>query len=65
MLVMIGKVDMNIIGILSFKHKQKEKIAHFSFLIFLSPVFSGLYEFCSIYTGASLQGAMQLNHEVT
>lgn len=27
------------------------------------PVFPGLYEFCSIYTGASLQGAVQLNHE--
>ena len=29
-----------------------------------SPVFPGLYEFCSIYTGASLQGAVQLNHKV-
>lgn len=27
------------------------------------PVFPGLYEFCSIYTGASLQGAVQLNHQ--
>lgn len=33
-------------------------------LSFTSPVFPGLYEFCSIYTGASLQGAVQLNHQV-
>ena len=30
-----------------------------------SPVFPGLFEFCSRYTGASLQGATQLNHKVT
>lgn len=29
-----------------------------------SPVFPGLFEFCSRYTGASLQGATQLNHKV-
>lgn len=28
------------------------------------PVFDGLYEFCSRYTGASLQGACQLNHQM-
>lgn len=28
------------------------------------PVFEGLYEFCSRYTGASLQGACQLNDKV-
>ncbi|KAF7495820.1 Histone deacetylase 3 [Sarcoptes scabiei] len=28
------------------------------------PVFDGLYEFCSRYTGASLQGACQLNEKV-
>uniref|UniRef100_A0AAY4E0V6 Histone deacetylase n=1 Tax=Denticeps clupeoides TaxID=299321 RepID=A0AAY4E0V6_9TELE len=28
------------------------------------PVFPGLFEFCSRYTGASLQGATQLNHKV-
>lgn len=28
----------------------------------LSPVFPGLYDFCSIYTGASLEGASKLNH---
>lgn len=29
-----------------------------------SPVFDGLYDFCSIYTGASLEGAIKLNHNV-
>lgn len=29
-----------------------------------SPVFPGLYDFCCIYTGASLEGAVKLNHEV-
>ena len=29
-----------------------------------SPVFPGLYDFCSIYTGASLEGAIKLNHKV-
>ncbi|KAF6730963.1 Histone deacetylase 3 [Oryzias melastigma] len=29
-----------------------------------SPVFPGLFEFCSRYTGASLQGATQLNHKI-
>lgn len=29
-----------------------------------SPVFPGLFEFCSRYTGASLQGATQLNNKV-
>uniref|UniRef100_A0A8C2BKV1 Histone deacetylase n=1 Tax=Cyprinus carpio TaxID=7962 RepID=A0A8C2BKV1_CYPCA len=28
------------------------------------PVFPGLFEFCSRYTGASLQGATQLNHKI-
>uniref|UniRef100_A0A672KHS2 Histone deacetylase n=1 Tax=Sinocyclocheilus grahami TaxID=75366 RepID=A0A672KHS2_SINGR len=28
------------------------------------PVFPGLFEFCSRYTGASLQGATQLNHKL-
>lgn len=31
---------------------------------FFSPVFPGLFEFCSRYTGASLQGATQLNNKV-
>ncbi|XP_037793240.1 histone deacetylase 3-like [Penaeus monodon] len=26
------------------------------------PVFDGLYDFCSMYTGASLEGAVKLNH---
>ncbi|XP_029627317.1 histone deacetylase 3-like isoform X2 [Coregonus clupeaformis] len=30
----------------------------------VSPVFPGLFEFCSRYTGASLQGATQLNHKI-
>lgn len=33
-------------------------------LFFLQPVFPGLFEFCSRYTGASLQGATQLNSKV-
>ena len=28
------------------------------------PVFPGLFEFCSRYTGASLQGATQLNNKI-
>lgn len=28
-------------------------------------MFPGLFEFCSRYTGASLQGATQLNNKVT
>uniref|UniRef100_A0A8C6VRG2 Histone deacetylase 3 n=1 Tax=Naja naja TaxID=35670 RepID=A0A8C6VRG2_NAJNA len=31
----------------------------------LSPVFPGLFEFCSRYTGASLQGATQLNNKAS
>jgi len=27
-------------------------------------VFSGLFDFCSIYTGASLEGAVRLNQGV-
>ena len=30
-----------------------------------SPVFDGLFDFCSMYTGASLEGAYKLNNEVT
>uniref|UniRef100_A0A915DLR1 Histone deacetylase domain-containing protein n=1 Tax=Ditylenchus dipsaci TaxID=166011 RepID=A0A915DLR1_9BILA len=26
------------------------------------PVFDGIFEFCSLYTGGSLEGAMRLNH---
>jgi len=32
--------------------------------LFFSPVFSGLFDFCSIYTGASLEGAVRLNQGV-
>lgn len=28
------------------------------------PVFEGLFDFCSMYTGASLEGAMKLNNNV-
>jgi len=28
------------------------------------PVFEGLYDFCSLYTGASIEGAVKLNHGV-
>ena len=34
------------------------------FLIY-SPVFDGMFDFCSMYTGASLEGAMKLNHNVS
>lgn len=36
-----------------------------SILPFPSPVFPGLYDFCSIYTGASLEGAVKLNSGVS
>ena len=39
--------------------------AKFKLFSFFSPVFPGLYEFCSIYTGGSLEGAIKLNHEVS
>ena len=32
---------------------------------FDSPVFDGLFDFCSMYTGASMESATKLNHEVT
>ena len=35
-----------------------------SIFFFYSPVFSGLFDFCSIYTGASLEGAVRLNQGV-
>ncbi len=31
----------------------------------ISPVFDGLFDFCSMYTGASLEGATKLNHSST
>jgi hypothetical protein len=34
------------------------------FISLFSPVFSGLFDFCSIYTGASLEGAVRLNQGV-
>ena len=37
---------------------------HLFLMIFFSPVFSGLFDFCSIYTGASLEGAVRLNQGV-
>ena len=36
----------------------------YKFFFFYSPVFSGLFDFCSIYTGASLEGAVRLNQGV-
>lgn len=30
-----------------------------------SPIFDGIFEFCSIYTGGSLEGAQRLNHKVS
>ena len=30
-----------------------------------SPVFDGMFDFCSLYTGASLEGAVKLNNEVS
>lgn len=35
-----------------------------SLLTWCSPLFDGLFDFCSMYTGASLEGAMKLNHKV-
>ncbi|VDM53841.1 unnamed protein product [Angiostrongylus costaricensis] len=29
------------------------------------PIFDGIFEFCSIYTGGSLEGAQRLNHKVS
>ncbi|KHJ81778.1 histone deacetylase family protein [Oesophagostomum dentatum] len=29
------------------------------------PIFDGIFEFCSIYTGGSLEGAQRINHKVT
>lgn len=34
------------------------------FLFPSSPVFEGLFDFCSMYTGASLEGAVKLNNRV-
>lgn len=28
------------------------------------PVFDGLYDFCQLYAGASIEGAVKLNHEL-
>jgi hypothetical protein len=36
---------------------------YFLFVIF-SPVFDGIFDFCSMYTGASLESATKLNNEV-
>lgn len=36
---------------------------HSPLLRHYSPVFEGLYDFCCMYTGASLQGAVKLNHK--
>ena len=33
-------------------------------ILIISPVFGGLFDFCAMYTGASLQGATKLNHQV-
>lgn len=32
--------------------------------IYCSPIFEGIYNFCSLYTGASLMGARYLNEGV-
>ena len=37
----------------------------FCVCLFSSPVFPGLFDFCSIYTGASLEGAVRLNQGVS
>ena len=34
-------------------------------MVLCSPVFDGMFDFCSMYTGASLEGAMKLNHNVS
>lgn len=33
-------------------------------IVRFSPVFEGLFDFCSLYTGASLEGATRLNQQV-
>jgi acetoin utilization deacetylase AcuC-like enzyme len=40
---------------------QKHNIGEFTDC----PVFDGLYEFCTTYTGCSLDGAVKLNHGLT
>eukprot|EP00041_Stephanoeca_diplocostata_P034974 m.1215519 g.1215519 ORF g.1215519 m.1215519 type:complete len:489 (-) comp24611_c0_seq6:1224-2690(-) len=46
------------------KHRDRE--TQYQLTRFLSgdcPVFDGIFDFCSIYTGASLQAAVKLNHK--
>lgn len=39
-----------------------KKIYYYKMLNFqFSPVFDGIFEFCSLYTGGTLEGAMRLN----
>lgn len=36
-----------------------------AFCCLCSPVFDGMFDFCSMYTGASLEGAVKLNNKVS
>ena len=38
---------------------------HFYIGLIFSPVFDGLFDFCSMYTGASLEAAVKLNNNVS
>ena len=33
--------------------------------LFFSPVFDGIYDFCSMYTGATMEGCVKLNNRVS
>ncbi|XP_043205284.1 histone deacetylase 3-like [Amphibalanus amphitrite] len=43
-------------------HSFSKSATHFNVGLDDCPVFDGLYDFCSMYTGASLDGATKLNH---
>ena len=39
--------------------------ATISMFLFFSPVFDGIYDFCSMYTGATMEGCVKLNNRVS
>jgi len=47
-------VDMLIMSMLWIEH-----------IVCFSPVFDGIYDFCSMYTGATLEGSVKLNNNVS
>ena len=73
MLEMTGKHASFLCWILEIKHWPMAVCFYFFmiwfkiislFLFPSSPVFEGLFDFCSMYTGASLEGAVKLNNRV-